>query len=588
MSESVTRSYYQRAGLVFFVLIVSVFSQQFTDFSHTKELVLCLGLCALSWMHLYAPNAPIRVPRFFLILGIGISILAAVHSLFPVTGFPDFIVHRSVSYLLAITFTTYLLCESSEKNTEDRVKRILLVSTVAVVILAWIQFLDLAPNMFPAYPGFENNLYSVFGNQNLLGGYLALSIPILILSVSQEEKPPWSQYTLLMVCVATCLLTGSRSAWLAATVGCLVILPRLSPGRREVIGFFMLIITGIAIVLLAPASTIERFLNSFSIEDVGYNVRVWIWAGTVNLVSDHPFIGIGPGNFPYMSPKALADVLHEVNGFRFQSNIVHTWLTHSTPLELIVEFGVGGWAVCAGWFAMLIRGRKGMLWGGAVAFTVYATLNSVATSVPHMLIGLMLFASLPSTKWITRTSEARGGGRIANLALSSTAALLILVHIGGILLPDHLHAQARSLYRQGATSDATITAYEHASEYRYASPQAHLELGISTLFATGATPAERHANLESAHADLLRAHDKLDTGEVHLLLGQSFWELGDTTAAIQHTRSGVYRWPRYRSGWEQLLLQSSPPNRAAVLDEARKWLGPEQFQGLDAGARSLP
>ncbi|MFP6583295.1 MAG: O-antigen ligase family protein [Candidatus Hydrogenedentota bacterium] len=588
MSESATRSHYQRAGLVFFVLMVSIFSQQFTDFSHTKELIACLGLCVLSWMHLYAPNATFRVPRFFLVLGIGISILAAVHSLFPITDFPDFIVHRSVSYLLAIALASYLLCESNDDNTEDRVKRLLFASTFVVIILTLIQFLNLAPKLFPAYPGFENNLYSVFGNQNLLGGYLALSIPVLLLSASQEEKRGWPQFVLLIACVATCLATGSRSAWLAAAVGCLMILPRIHPGRREVIGFFILIMTGFAMVLITPGPTIERILHTFSLEDVGYNVRVWIWAGSVNLISDHPFIGIGPGDFPYMSPKALADVLHEANGFRFQSNTVHTWLTHSTPLELIVEFGVGGWAICAGWITMLIRGRKGMLWGGAIAFTVYAALNSVQTSAPHMLIGLMLFASLPSTKWITRTSEERGGGRVAKLVISTTAGLLILIHIGGILLPDHLHAQARSLYRAGDESDTTIATYEQASEYRYASPHVHLELGISKLFATGLAPAEQPTNLESAHAHLLRAHEQLDTGELHLLLGQSFLRLGDTTTAIEHTRLGVYRWPQYRLGWEQLIRQSSPPDRAASFDEARQWLSSEQFQRFEASARSLP
>lgn len=586
MTATEPQTRYSQVAWTVFTAVIIVWSQRFTDYSYSKDVVLCIGLCVLAGMHLRLPSPIAQMPRFLLCLALLILCGAIVHSVMgsPVE-FSGMVVRRTTQYLLVVLLAFYLLVGIQRVSAESFVRSVLVVTTIVVSILAWIQYFNLAPGLFPVYPEQPYPIYSVFGNQNLLGGWIALGIPALLAGLDKERRPNLSFWTMLVLFVSTLLLTGSRSAWLAAFIGCAVVVPRLYSKRTFAVVGSLVFATAILVTLLEPEGTLHRLLGSFGSDDVGAQTRVWIWLGAGAMIRDHAILGIGPGNFPYLNPQVLGDVLRSHESIGQVHHTVDTWLVHSTPLELVVEFGLLGASICAGWVVLLVRGRSGAMWGSAVAFALFAALNSINTSTPHLLIGLLIIATLPSTKWVSvNGTGVRQPARAIPFCLALVVATLVTVQVILVLAPDFRHERARAVFRDTGISIETQNAYNAAVYGPFPSPYAQLELALLYLNDENSTREER----EIALGLLEKAEVRIDTGELHLAMGTILIDLGLRDEALASFEQGMKRWPRYRPGWEQWIHAAPPESRSSILERAHDALPDHEYIILRGNVDELP
>src|SRR5204863_422971 len=96
----------------------------------------------------------------------------------------------------------------------DRITDAIVASAVVVAALALLQYAGWASYLFPVFPTYTQAMYSVFGNQDLLGGYMAIAVPLALARFIHRPRVIWAAATLAMV--VTLVVSGCRSAWLAA------------------------------------------------------------------------------------------------------------------------------------------------------------------------------------------------------------------------------------------------------------------------------------------------------------------------------------------------------------------------------------
>ncbi|MCP4642393.1 MAG: hypothetical protein GY851_18250 [bacterium] len=451
------------------------------------------------------------------------------------------------------------------------------VSATAVAALALVQWADLAPALFPKFDGAGQRMYSVFGNRDLLGGYLAMGVPLMAHRCAQGGRARREAWAMLLVCAAALVLCGSRSAWLACVVGVCVLVWQTRGavggepvGRRRWVKVVLLVaVVTAGAVAVSPESTLGRIRGTFTADDSGGRLRLWFWDGAVRMVRDHPLVGVGPGNFAYWSPRYQGEALWAGGPARHAFNEVHTRHAHCDPLEVLAETGAIALVLVA-WMVSRVLRCKGPEWGGLAALLAFSLLNFPLRSGPHVLAGLILALAL------MRRNEASArrpvGSEARRYAFAAFAAAVVLAVYGWMAVTGPSFALRRAMDRhltKGA--EAALADYARALDSRFALPETHEKYGIA-LFESGRFAEARQA--------FERALDGLDTGSVYLALGALDVRLGDNASAQRHLRECVRRWPGNVDAWTLLLRAADTDARASVLEEARPWVSPETHQRL--------
>jgi O-antigen ligase len=254
------------------------------------------------------------------------------------------------------------------------------------------------------------------GQANLLGALLAMALPLAL------DRARWSPWWLVPAGLAALglIASSSRSGWLAALVGLLVVgVFRVSARRLRPV----LWVSAAALVaaLVVGVFSPLRSLN----QDTGSG-RFGIWRDSLSMIASRPLLGWGE------------DAFGAVFG-RFQTG---DWSpgqsidrAHSMPLDLLATQGVVGLACCAWLFFVVWRGlwRRPSLAGPAGALAAYlawSVLNfdwAPATGAAWLLAG----AAFPAP-------DRSHGPRAAAARWTWVATVLALLTALGLAAPAQL------------------------------------------------------------------------------------------------------------------------------------------------------
>lgn len=544
----------RRACLACAGLFVSTlaFAFDFVSFNHPKEIGLTAALFPLAWG---APGPAVRrALRALLPLCAGLAVCAVIA--LPRAQVPALLIEEfgRIALLLAFVVAAWDILEA---GTGPRaILATLQAAAVTVALLALLQYAGGAGALLPAFPGYTQPMYSVFGNQDLLGGHLALALPLLLCSA--VHGPPRLRLAALagLIPVAIALvLAGSRSAWLAAAIG-VAVLVFTQGGLRSPWGARAATVLALALVLAlawAWPRPIDRITGTFGKDDVGGPARLWFWDGAARMWADAPWLGKGLGQFPYWSPHFQGEALAAPDGIRHYRNSLHTDQAHSEPLEYLAETGLLG-ALFGAWFlARLLRRRDAMLWSALAALAVFACFNSALHSLPHALAGLLLAACLLAPA--PSPGQARAAGR---WALPVAVVALALLRMHAVWIPSALLAAAEDAHLGGGDAAA---AYNRLHAWPWPSPAGHE--GHAILLLERGEPAR-------AHGHLLQALEGLDTGRVHRLIGDAAALAGDADTACAAYQASLFRWPDDAAVWAR-AWESCPARRKLLEDHALRW-----------------
>ncbi len=440
------------------------------------------------------------------------------------------------------------------------------LSAVPVAILGLAQYAGFLSALFPVFPEYQQRMYSVFGNQDLLGGYLALG---LVLGVALWFAGRIGSLFVggIFVTVGPALfLSGSRSAWLAAFIGGAFAAwsSRRSP-RKPVGAALVLFVVFVVSLFVAPNSTWERIAGTFAPSDVGFRIRLWIWDGTIHLIGQHPIAGVGGGNFAYHSPRALGEILHQRGPGVHVFNHIHTQHAHSDLMEIAAETGLIGVALLCVFFVLIPR-RSSPAWPALATGIAFSLVNTTLHSAPHILSILLLAGSLvtPGGPTLARRPIGPIERRVYHFALGA----LVVGFAESVLQPSALHARAQAMLN--ARDGAAEKAYFRAA---YLGPSYAAAYELAVLYANV-------GNEETALSMAERASLGLDTGDLYYLRGYLADRRRPTREAADFYRECLLRWPDHAPAYAGLLRTSESEEHERILAEARRWLSPEDFAAL--------
>lgn len=383
--------------------------------------------------------------------------------------------------------------------------------------LALLQKAGVIAFLFPTFVHYDQDMYSVFGNQGGLGAFCALGLALLL----DLPRPRFRTRTLhtlaALVLLAAVLLSGARSAWLALFL-MLSLRIALSHARRRA-GLITCGAAGLAAmtVLLVPAIR-DKWLGS----GIGEEARLWFWQGALAMFADRPFFGQGLGAYPLASPLFQGQALASEWSTGFY-NELHTFHAHNDLLEVFVETGVVGVVLLAAQLFVVLRQRPVSV-SPLIVYGVVALFNAAWFNLPLAVVTLLCV--LPSA---SPGRHPVSPGLLTGTLAAATVA--IVFYAGSVLVPSYLRGQATARHIAGLPS---AEAYARCRAWPFPDYQA----------AEFAAMAHLEAGAWQAAAEALdHARQGLDTGRVHLLTARAAQALGEREAARTHYRACLARWP---------------------------------------------
>ncbi|MDD4772456.1 MAG: O-antigen ligase family protein [Eubacteriales bacterium] len=182
------------------------------------------------------------------------------------------------------------------------------------------------------FTGMGGRVISTFENPNVLAEYLIMAIPFAV-ALLLTRRSWMSRGAMIVACgmgLACLVFTMSRGAWLGFIAGMLVFL--LIYSRRTLV---MLFLGSFAIPLLPfvlPADIVRRFTSIGNMADSSTAYRVNIWNGSIDMIRDFLWGGIGAGRgaFTIVYPSyTLAGI----------ESAPHS---HNLYLQITIELGIFG------------------------------------------------------------------------------------------------------------------------------------------------------------------------------------------------------------------------------------------------------
>ena len=545
------------------------------SFLHAKEAVLCAALLVQGVLfalrrppvHAMAPPLALAVLGMWLLC---ITVLSGHRSLLTLAGTQRYFV---------IVLSALVVSDLVPRHARA-VCASLVFSGAAVGLLACLQFLGWIPFLFPVFSGYNQAAYSVFGNQDLVGSYLAVTLALgagmaLRHSVEVGPLPPlliWPLRFCLPVMAAGLYVSMSRTAWLAAALGCAAAVPWRAARehaatrlRRRTVA----VVTAVLLACMVPAVWLaptlgDRVKRTFGEGDVGFRVRLWLWDGAVEMVREHPLAGVGFCNYALQSPYYLGKVLWEPGGERHLHNELHADTAHSEPMQFAAENGLLGVVELAGAFLLIGTRARGTGVpilprclplpegrGALTALAVAALFNATLHSAPHALAGMLLLCGRPgpSLPWHPKRSLA--------WAVPGLCLLFAWPHAQNTLIPSVLLRVAETAHVKGQADAEAL--YQRAIAWRGFSTQAHEDYAILL---------SKQGRNEEALRELDLANPGLDTGRVHLLRAWCAHSLGNRELAFSAAGQCLFRWPTSGQGWD-ILMKNCPDNQRD--DWKRRW-----------------
>jgi O-antigen ligase len=408
----------------------------------------------------------------------GVAILSAAAAKSPELSL------RASAHLLIFAGAAYFL--SQALMTTGNARGPLAVSVVAAGLFsahALIQFTgrDVLAFQIPYRNDFLRGfqVYSVFGNPNLLGDYLAISFPIILgLWLSARRTGARMLFMTCGVLAATALcLTVSRGAIMGAAAGVAVFMAARFAGRNRA-G----LAAAAAILVITAGMGATLMLGRGQAKSESMNMREITRGATWLMVRDNPGLGVGFDRYrhEHLTYQAAYFANPDHQEYAYLANREKQRHAHNEFMQITAETGVPGLAVFLGFLAALalplVRAARGRtpdacaaaLLGSGAAFCA-VSIFSFPLRVPQTAALLCVLAACAmALAPHTAARESNAQLPLARLRVEAAAILILLAGFAAwtfVIQPyrsvEH-RLQGEAALRAGnplQASNACLTAY---------------------------------------------------------------------------------------------------------------------------------
>jgi len=268
-------------------------------------------------------------------------------------------------------------------NTYEKLERTLLaaIAGAAVTSLYVIREFQASggTNLRPGY---------IAGDANYFATCTLLVMPMALYFVKLKGASwrRWFCAVSLLIMAVAFTLASSRGGLVGLCVAIVYMVLRSGQSRRSAIAIAIVLLP---LLLFSPASPLQRMLHPNYGDFVGAEVRREFWRAGMEMIANHPFTGIGLGNFTAQSMSK------EVAGFQ--------GIACNTFLEVAAELGIPGLlAYCAVFVGALLSAGKLAVAGKKVqdSFLQYAGQSMQAGLIGFGAAAFFVSAEYQKPFWI--------------------------------------------------------------------------------------------------------------------------------------------------------------------------------------------
>jgi len=623
----------------------SLLSDQFELAKVSLLRVLTLAsLCAWLW-HVAINGGQLRraASDYIMLALLGWVLLTSALSIAPVTAF----LGKHLRYEGFVTFLNYAVLYFLVVQLADRPSRVRTIASAmswTAVFLAFygvLQHFSVDPMVWKASgddtPFQLTRAFATVGNPDMLGGLLALALPVSVALALTERDDRWRivRWAGTLVLVAGWVVTFTRAAWIGGIVGLAIVgaaaWRHKAPFRavdKWATGLAVAAGGALAALSMRNQDEVVNVLNRFaSILDFGSGSgaqRVLIWQSALGAIAERPIFGWGLDTFRLVFPQFRSIELTRSLGRLDLVDNAHNYLLQMAlgigvvgVLLLIALFGYVAWRSARNAFGVDRSSAQlllGGFWAASAAYIVYLMAGlSVPSTTSWLWIALgVLAASSARPRALGATVAFKSAAAVA-----SVLAVVALVLIGRMLSADYAYLAARNM----PVSDARLAFAERAVRLNPAMDPYRTQLGIvhfdtmRSLLGAGQTDAAREQVLAAAAVlgeaiartpreyenynllahiylsagELLGDAELLDKGEatareglkvmprtpsLEFQVGRALYRKGEYAAAAKALESAVDADPEYGEAWSLLAAVYKELGRAE--DQAKAQARAEQ------------
>jgi len=307
----------------------------------------------------------------------------------------------------------------------------------------------------------EGRLHSLFSNSGWLGEYVVIATPLALAALlSSGRRTRRAGQALLILVVATLLLSHQRGAWLAVLAQCAFAVAFFGPGRwreprvrRAALVLLPATVLGASLLAAAQPGLVAGLAGRFTQSDL--YLRPHMWRAATGLFLERPWLGWGIGSYELALERnaSASDVPAEAHGE-----------AHSTVLQLAAERGLAGLlglALLVLAAAASVRERlrqdadRPMAVGRALALAGAATYALVQYVWYQPAVGALVWMALGGAS-IPLAARPERSLRRGATALAALALLLAAWHVVAVEPLRVADDRSYGFYRPEPTEDGGL------------------------------------------------------------------------------------------------------------------------------------
>jgi O-antigen ligase len=334
-------------------------------------------------------------------------------------------------YQFLLFGVSFLALAAANRDRSTRSKRILLYAVIGITLVYLFAAIIVGRRPFIG-PFVNPNYYASF----LLVGFSG-AIAVMFFDTVQVRRVAGGV-------AAALLYYGMTQAWSRGATVCAVAVAAIAIFRFTKIGGLsrIKVATLLVVVLIAGALAspilLRKFLDRGGVDPYNYQ-RPKIWLAAIQVIAGHPWLGVGPGEFYYVSKRYSPPVEGTLARYLKRPAIAHSeYLQEAAECGIpaaLLMFGLAGYLFyLANRRAPRCSPEDRVLQEAAILSTIGIGLHAFVDNnwtVPVMAAGLVVFSLgnvLPLREW-RLTFEWSPRTRLA------LATLLAVVVIHGIFVP---------------------------------------------------------------------------------------------------------------------------------------------------------
>lgn len=178
------------------------------------------------------------------------------------------------------------------------------------------------------FEGLSLRVYSTFANPNVFGEFLLLAMPLCAaLALYSKGRKRYLLLGIDLLLGVNLLLTYSRGCYVGLLLTALVFLWNFSK-KWTVAGLVAAVPIALAVM---PQSILDRILSIGNMSDTSTSFRMWIYIGTLFMLADYWFCGLGLGEKAFNAVYPL-----------YALPAIVAPHSHSLFFQLVISFGILG------------------------------------------------------------------------------------------------------------------------------------------------------------------------------------------------------------------------------------------------------